>query len=177
MAMSPRRTRATRWTPAAIPVGVLLMALGAWAFVVPLVGPYFDYGFFTDSTWSFATRHWELLLLPGLAVFVGGVIMTMPSAGLGRLGGLLAFAGGAWLLVGPSLYPLWTSSDGIKVGTQHSELMTALLWIGYFYGTGALAMWLAGFGKGLLARRTPIQDDTVIEETPVEREDRVATPA
>ena len=59
----------------------------------------------------------------------------------------------------------------------HNQTMTALLWIGYFYGTGALTVWLAGFGKGLVSRRTIVEDDTVIEETPVERRDRVVTNA
>ena len=53
--MAMRSGRSTRWTPAAIPIGTLLMLLGAWAFFVPLVGPYFDFGFFTDSTWSFSS--------------------------------------------------------------------------------------------------------------------------
>lgn len=179
MAMRPeRRTRARRWTPAAIPVGLLLMILGAWAFFVPLVGPYFDFGFFTDRVWSFSARHWELLLLPGIAIFLGGLIMTMPRAGFGWLGGALAAAGGAWLLVGSSLYPLWTATNDIaRIDVDHSQLITSLAYIGYFYGTGALAVWLAGFGKGLVSRRTYVHDATVIEETPVERRDRVVTHA
>ncbi|HET7045592.1 MAG TPA: hypothetical protein VFI37_12140 [Gaiellaceae bacterium] len=156
-------------------MGILLMALGAWAFIVPLVGPYFNFGFFTDNTWSFSAQHWELLLLPGIAIFLGGLIMTMPSAGLGWLGGLLAAAGGAWLLVGPSLHPLWTSATHTTIAVPHGQTLDALLWIGYFYGTGALTTWLAGFGKGLLSRRTVVHDSTVIEETPVDRRDRVTT--
>jgi len=175
MATRPRRT--TRWTPAAIPVGVLLMILGAWAFFVPLVGQYFDFGFFTSSTWVFSAEHWELSLLPGIAIFAGGLLMTMPAMGLGWLGGLLAIAGGAWLLVGPSLFPLWTTTDSINVAVPHSELIDSLLKIGYFYGTGALVMYLAGFGQGLLSRRTVIEEEPVIEETPIERRERTVTHA
>ena len=175
MASRPRRT--TRWTPAAIPVGILLMALGAWAFLAPLVGPYFNYGFFTDHTWVFSARHWELSLLPGIAIFAGGLLLTVPAAGLGSLGSLLAFVGGAWLLVGPSLFPLWTSSNGVQVTVPHSQLLKSLLWIGYFYGTGGLTMYFSGFGNGLLARRTVVQDEPVIEETPVERRERTVTHA
>jgi hypothetical protein len=175
--MATRSGRTTRWTPAAIPVGIALMLLGAWAFLVPLVGPYFDFGFFTDSTWSLTTRHLELSLLAGAATFAGGLILTMPSRGLGTLATLLSFAGGAWLLVGPSLYPLWTSSTGVRVATQHSELMTSLLWLGYFYGTGGLILYLTGVAHGLFARRTVVEDMPVIEETPVERTERVVTHA
>ena len=163
MAMT-RPRRATRWTPAAIPVGMLLMLLGAWAFFAPLTGPYFDYGFFTGRTWVFSTTHWELLLLPGLAIFAGGLLMTMPASGIGSLGGLLALAGGAWLLVGPSLHPLWSTT--VNVVTPHSTGMRSLLWIGYFYGAGGVAVYLSAFAHGLLARRTVVEEMPVIEETP-----------
>jgi hypothetical protein len=169
------RSRTTRGARTAAPVGLLLMLLGAWAFVVPLVGPYFDFGFFTDRTWSFSTRHLELLLLPGALIFAGGLLVAMPSRGARGLGALLAFAGGAWLLVGPSLYPLWASEVR---PTQHDRQMTGLLWIGYFYGTGALTMFLAGVASGLPRRPVVADEMPVIEETPAERaapEDRVVT--
>jgi hypothetical protein len=155
---------------------MLLMLLGAWAFFAPLVGPYFSYGFFTDQVWSFSTRHWELLMLPGIAIFAGGLLLTMPSTGMGGLGTLLAFVGGAWLLVGPSLFPLWTASNGVRP-IPHSESMEALLWIGYFYGTGGLTMYLTGMANGLFARRRVVEEMPVIEETPVERTERTVTHA
>src|SRR6185437_7120941 len=72
--------RTTRWTPAAIPVGTMLMLLGAWAFMVPLVGPYFHFGFFTNSTWAFTNEYHLRLCLPaGAAIFAGDLILTMPS--------------------------------------------------------------------------------------------------
>lgn len=169
--MASRPARATRWTPAAIPVGMLLMLLGAWAFVAPLVGPYFDYGFFTSHTWAFGNGDsWKLLLLPGLAIAAGGLVLTMPSRGLGSLGAALAFAGGAWLLVGPSLYPALGMHAVRPI--QHSTWMTALLWVGMFYGVGGLALYLSGVAHGLLSRRTVVEDMPVIEETPVERTER-----
>jgi hypothetical protein len=175
--MAVRSARTNRGTPAVIPLGVLLMLLGAWTFVVPLVGPYFDFGFFTGSTWSFSARHWELLMLPGIAIFAGGLLLTMPSRAVGSLGALLALAGGAWLLVGPSLFPLWTASGGVETTTPHSELLKSLLWIGYFYGSGGLTVYLTGMAHGLLTRRRTVEEMPVIEETPVERSGRVVTHA
>lgn len=178
MAFRSRPGRTTRWTPAAIPVGTMLMLLGAWAFVVPLVGPYFHYGFFTNAKWSFTNEYnWRLCLLAGAAIFVGGLILTMPSRGLGWLGSLLAFAGGAWLLVGPSFWPVLYGGETVKVATSHSTMMTALLWVGYFYGTGGLALYFSGMANGLFARRRVIEDMPVIQETPVERTERVVTHA
>ena len=157
-------TRTAR-TRAAAPVGLMLMLLGAWAFVVPLVGPHFDFGFFTNRTWSFSMRHLELLLLPGAVIFAGGLLVATGSRGGRALGGLLAFAGGAWLVVGPSLYPLWASAVR---PLPHDQPIRSLLWIGYFYGTGALTLYLAGLAHGL---RSPVVADElpVIEETPAAR--------
>jgi hypothetical protein len=174
MAMSrPRRT--TRWTPAVVPVGILMMLLGAWAFFAPLVGPYFNYGFFTSTTWMFSARHWELLLGPGLAIFAGGLLLAMPARGLGWLGGLLGLVGSVWLLVGPSVYPLWTAGGHVHILTLHVQWMRTLLWIGYFYGAGAVGVYLSAVAHGLLGRRTVVEEEPVIHETPVDRRERVIT--
>jgi xanthosine utilization system XapX-like protein len=115
------------------------MLLGAWAFFAPLVGGYFDYGFASDSTWAFSTRQWELSLGAGLAIFAGGLLLAVPSRAPAWLGGLVAAIGGAWLLVGPSVYPLWAS----RIAPDGSNDMQTLKWIGYFYATGALTVYLA----------------------------------
>lgn len=168
-----RRRRSTRWTPAAIPIGLLLMLLGAWTFFVPLVGPYFGYGFFTNNTWTFSGIHWELMLGTGILMFVGGLLMTMPAAPLGSFGGLLTLVAGVWLLVGPSIYPLWGARVGIA--TPHGQTLRTLLWIGYFYGSGAIAVYLSALAHGMLSRRRIVEEQPVIEETPVERRDRIVT--
>jgi len=169
--MATRPARATRWTPAVIPVGMLLMLLGAWAFFAPLVGPYFHYGFFTSHTWAFGNGdNWKLLMLPGIAIAVGGLLLTMPSRGLGSLAALLSLAGGAWLLVGPTLYPALGMHAVHPL--PHSTWMTALLWIGCFYGVGGLTLYFTGHAHGLLARRPVVEEMPVIHETPVERTER-----
>jgi hypothetical protein len=168
--MDVDRTVQTRrtggWSAAIVPIGVALMLLGAWAFFAPLVGPYFDYGFDTDTAWLFSTQQWELSLGPGIAVFVGGLLMLVPAVGPAWLAGLLATVGGMWLLVGPSVYPLWASD----IAPDGSSDMQTLKWIGYFYGTGALIVYLAAYAHGLLTRRTYVEerapvvsDDTVTE--------------
>lgn len=138
------------WSAAIVPIGVALMLLGAWAFFAPLVGPYFDYGFDTETEWLFSAEQWQLSLAPGIAIFVGGLLMLVPGVGPAWLAGFLATAGGIWLLVGPSVYPLWES----EISPDGSSEMQTLKWIGYFYGTGALTVYLAGLAHGLLSRRT-----------------------
>lgn len=161
--MAFRRTGTTRaWTPKAIPFGLLIAALGAWVVVAALIGPVFNFGFFNDKSWDFSAKQWELQLIPGAVAFLGGLLLMTPSRGSGSFGALLAFAAGAWLVVSPILYPLWSSGD---VNTFGSEGMKALRWIGHFYGPGGLILYFAGYAHGLFSSRTVVQDTTVGEPT------------
>ena len=156
--MALRQTRA--WTPKAIPFGLLIALLGAWVVAAALVGPLFGFGFFNHHSWQFGARQWELQLIPGLVAFVGGLMLMTPSRGGGAFGALLAMAAGAWLVVGPVVYPLWSS------GTIHpygSEGMKALRWIGHFYGPGGLILYFAGYSHGLFSRRTVVQETALAE--------------
>jgi hypothetical protein len=165
--------RHTDWMRSAAPLGFLVALLGAWALFVPLVGPYFEFGFATDDTWVFSQTHWTLSLIPGLVAIAGGLLLMMPAR-KARLGALLALIGGVWLVVGPSLHPLWESEELAPL--EAAETREALLWIGYFYGTGALISFLAGVSMGLLQRFRRTEE--VVEEIPPapepveEREDR-----
>jgi hypothetical protein len=156
--MALRRSRA--WTPKAIPFGLLIALLGAWVIASALVGPLFDFGFFNDDSWDLSARQWELQLIPGAVAVVGGFLLMTPSSGLGSFGALLAFAAGAWLIVSPTLYPLWSSGE---VRTFGSEGMKALRWIGHFYGPGGLILYFAGYALGLFSSRTVVQDTQVAE--------------
>jgi hypothetical protein len=153
-----RRTRA--WTPKAIPFGLLIALLGAWVIAVALVGPYFNFGFYSDTAWKFSAKQWELQLIPGIAAILGGLMLMFPARGLGWLGGLLAMAAGGWLVVGPIVYPLWSSGTIQPYG---SEGMKTLRWIGHFYGPGGLILYFAGYAHGLFSRRTVVQETAVAE--------------
>lgn len=139
------------WTPAVIVPAVLLMVLGAWVFLAPLVGPYFSFGFDTPSKWQFTNDHWLLSLAPGIAIFVAGLFMTVKSRPLGWLAGLLAVAAGVWLVIGPTLHPTWSTHTFVTL--PGSDWKTAARWIADFYGAGALAIYLGAQAQGLLERR------------------------
>jgi len=151
------RTAPTSWTAAVILPAVLLMALGAWVALAPLAGPYVHFGFDTSAKWRFSQDHVTLSLIPGIAIFAGGLVMTRRSRAAGWLGGLVAVAGGAWLVIGPSLHPTWSSSGFAPL--PGSDLRTALRWIACFYGAGALAVYLGAQAQGLLERRPAVASD------------------
>jgi len=146
------------WTPVVIVPAVLLMLLGAWVFLAPLIGPYFSFGLDTSSKWRFTSDHWILSLLPGIALFGAGLLMTMPSRALGWLAGLVAVAAGVWLVIGPTLHPTWsTHTFALLPG---SDWKTAARLIADLYCPGALAIYLGAQAQGLLERRSAVQTVT-----------------
>ena len=78
------RERTTAWTPRAIPFGFLIALLGAWVIVAALIGPAFNFGFFSDASWNFSTKQWETQLIPGIVAVVGGLMLMTPARGAAR---------------------------------------------------------------------------------------------
>src|SRR5215467_9161091 len=91
--------------------GLLLVLLGAWGGLIPFIGPYFHYAYTPDTTWTYNTARLWLEILPGAAVFLGGVLLIITAnRTVGMFGALLASAAGAWFALGPVLSPLWNNN-------------------------------------------------------------------
>lgn len=131
-------------------LAMMLMALGVWVFLLPLAGPYFGFGFDTATRWRFSQLHWVTGLAAGVAIFLGGALVMSRRRLLQEIGGLAALAGGVWLVVAPSLHQVWspTALAPQPAGAWH----TAWLWIGHFYGPGALAIYLSARAQALSRR-------------------------
>jgi hypothetical protein len=142
-----------------VPFGALILLLGAWAFIVPLVGGYFHFGFSSNDTWQFSARQWELQLAPGIAAMVGGFMLMTPARGWAGIGALLAFLAGAWLIVGWAFYPVWAS--GVMAPVGH-PFMRGIRWLGHLLGPGGLILLFTGVSQGVFMRRT------IVEEAPPE---------
>jgi hypothetical protein len=111
---------------------------------------------------------------PGARLLAGRCHVTPPRLRLialrsgksqGRQGGLIsalaALAGGVWLVVAPSLHQVWSPSALAPqpAGAWH----TAWLWIGYFYGPDALAIYLSARAQAL-SRRGAAYDSPAAEQ-------------
>jgi hypothetical protein len=151
--------------------GTLLLLLGLWGGLIPFIGPYFHYAYTPDTTWTYNTARLWLEILPGAAVFLGGVLLII-SAGrhIALFGALLSAAAGAWFVVGTVLSPLWNHNVPLG-GTPVSStlLMRIMEQIGFFTGLGVVVVFIAAvtFGRilSLPAEVAPVPTETVPVET------------
>jgi len=131
--------------------GLLLILLGAWGALIPFIGPYLDYSYGTDQTWHWTTARFWLEVLPGGVTALGGLLLLISAHRVrGSLGGWLAALAGAWFVVGQTLAgPLHLGNIGQPLSQHDSGRAAAQL--GYFYGLGAVILFLAAFALGRLA--------------------------
>jgi hypothetical protein len=134
--------------------GFLLILLGIWGALIPFVGPYFDFAFTPDQEWTWTTARGWLEVLPGAVTAVGGLLLlTSRNRVTAMLGGWLAVAGGAWFVVGRALAgPLGIGAAGTPVAT--TETKRVWLELTYFYGLGALIVFLGALALGRLSIRS-----------------------
>lgn len=130
--------------------GFILFLLGLWGGLIPFVGPYFHYAYTPDIAWDYTTARLWLEILPGAAVFLGGILLIMAAGRHTALfGALLAAAGGAWFTLGPVLSPLW--NNGVPLGGSPASLTTTMRiaeQVGFFTGLGIVIVFVAAAAFG-----------------------------
>lgn len=129
--------------------GIVLAILGVWGALIPFVGPYFHYAYTPDTAWTYNSGRLWLEILPGAAVFLGGVLLIITAARhVALFGALLAAAGGAWFAIGSVVSPLWSSSvqPGTPVGA--TVLHRTVEQIGFFTGLGIVVVFMAAVAIG-----------------------------
>jgi hypothetical protein len=132
--------------------GFLLILLGIWGAVIPFVGPNFDFAFSPGDEWS-AARGW-LEVLPGAATALGGLMLLMSgNRATAMFGGWLTVIAGAWFVMGRAFAgPLGLGDVGTPVAT--SDTKSVWLELTYFYGLGALIVFLGALALGRLSVRS-----------------------
>jgi hypothetical protein len=166
--------------------GLLIVVLGAFAALIPFVGPYFDFQIGTQDTWDWSLDRFWLSVLPGAVAALGGLIlMGSFRRASASLGGLLALAGGLWLIAGPTVSMAWNGGD-VAAGAAFGDTGTRVLeWLGFFYGVGGLITLLAAYELGFMAAlpihgeavtsREAAAADTEAERAPAERAGAIPT--
>src|ERR1035437_10322582 len=125
--------------------GVLLILLGAWGALIPLVGPYFHYAYTPDTAWSFTSGRIWLEIAPGAAAFIGGLIVVVSGLRpVALFGAWLAALAGAWFVAGTTLSALWTTGGVSAIGSPVGGTVTRTAeQIGFFTGMGVVIAFLA----------------------------------
>lgn len=134
--------------------GFLVILLGLWGALVPFVGPMFDFAYNPDqgSAWS-ATRGW-LEVLPGVVAVIGGfLLLRSRNRATAMLGGWLSVVAGAWFVIGRVMATTLTIGE---IGRPVAENDTKAAWLEltYFYGIGALIVFLGAMALGRLSVRS-----------------------
>jgi hypothetical protein len=131
--------------------GFLLALLGIWGAIIPFIGPYFHYAFTPDASWTYTTARLWLEILPGAAVFLGGVLLIIATGRhIALFGALLAALAGGWFALGTVLSPLW-STGGVTLGgtpVASTTLMRIMEQVGFFTGLGAVVIFVAAAAFG-----------------------------
>lgn len=151
--------------------GFVLALLGIWGALIPFIGPYFHYAYTPDVAWTYNTARLWLEILPGAAVFLGGILLIIAAGRhIALFGALLAAAAGAWFTLGTVLSPLW--NNNVPLGGSPASLtvvMRTAEQIGFFTGLGVVVVFIAAaaFGRilSLPAEVTAVPAETVPAET------------
>jgi hypothetical protein len=130
--------------------GFLLVLLGLWGALIPFVGPYFHYAYTPDTTWTYTTARLWLEVLPGAAVFLGGVVLIIATGRhIALFGAILAAAAGAWFALGTVLSPLWNNHVTMGGSPASSTVsMRILEQLGFFSALGLVIVFIAGAACG-----------------------------
>ncbi len=155
--------------------GFLLVLLGLWGALIPFVGPYFNYAYTPDVSWHYDTARLWLEVLPGAAVFLGGLLLIIATGRhVALFGALLAAAAGAWFVLGVTLSPLWNNNvpmGGVPAGSR--VFIRVMEQIGFFSALGVLIVFIAGAALGRIlsvpSGIRPVQEVAPATTEPVPR--------
>ena len=161
--------------------GLLLVLLGLWGALIPLVGPYFHYAYTPDSAWTLTAGRIWLEIVPGAATFLGGIILlASASRPVAMFGAELAAAAGAWFALGMVIIPLWPAASTLDPGSPAgtTTILRQLEHLGFYTGLGVVIVFVAALALGRLTvvgvrdvrladRGEPVRGEPVAEEEPV----------
>ena len=133
--------------------GLLLVVLGAWAALVPFIGPYFDFAYTPapNLAWMWTAERGYMEVAPGVATVVGGLILLFSTSRVMAIfGAWLGVAGGAWLILGPPLAGYLSVDLGQPDPASDLRVRT-LESLFFFYAIGAAILFVASFALGRMS--------------------------
>jgi hypothetical protein len=125
--------------------GLIILIAGLWGGLVPFVGPYFHFALGPNHSWTWTSGRFYLSVLPAIAAVAGGLMLLASGPRFsGRIGALLALAGGVWFAIGPDVSLLWHAGGAQGVGHGH-KVTRMLELLTYHTGLGVLIATFAAY--------------------------------
>jgi hypothetical protein len=138
-------------------VGLVALAISAWAGIVPYVGSTFGFSADGYGSWHWNLAHAVLALIPGaIGCLFALSLMGRTAAGatLRRIGltggGLFAIASGAWFIIGPLAWPVLV--NGGRYFISAPPMRELEFQVGYALGPGLILGACGAFAIGWAAR-------------------------
>jgi hypothetical protein len=132
--------------------GLLLILLGIWGGIVPLVGPYVHYAYTPDKVWTVTSGRAWLEFAPAAAAFLGGILLLVSRLRpLALMGATLAALSGAWFVVGSTVARFWTQTPPAQGTPVGSAIARTAEQIGFFTGLGAVIICVAAIAIGRMS--------------------------
>ncbi len=156
--------------------GLLLVLLGLWGGLIPLVGPYVNYAYSPDKAWTVNSGRIWLEILPAVATIVGGLLVLISRLRpVAVSGASLAVVSGAWFALGGVLEPLWSSNvtAGNPLGGHVARVLEQ---IGFFTGLGLVIICIASVALGRLTV-VSVRDTAIVRDIQAASETEPEGPA
>jgi hypothetical protein len=132
--------------------GLLLILLGIWGGLVPMVGPYLHYAYTPDRVWTVTSGRAWLEFAPAAAAVVGGLLLLVSRLRpMALSGGMLAVLSGAWFVVGGTVARFWTQAPPTPGTPVGGAIARTAEQIGFFTGLGAVIICVAAMAIGRLS--------------------------
>jgi hypothetical protein len=133
--------------------GLLLVLLGLWGALIPLVGPYFHFAYTPDAAWRLTSGRVWLEIVPGAVTLLGGIILLLSaSRPMAMVGAEIAAAAGAWFALGTVIVPLWPAASTLNPGSPvgATVVIRQLEHLAFFTGLGVAIVFVAALALGRL---------------------------
>lgn len=132
--------------------GALLVLLGLWGGLAPLIGPLIHFAYTPNRAWSVTSGRIWLEFIPAAIVIVGALMMLAsrfrPWA---MLGASMAVAGGGWFALGSVVARLWMHTPPAQGTPVGGPVIQALEQLAFFTGLGAVIICIASMALGRLS--------------------------
>lgn len=145
--------------------GALLVLLGLWGGLAPLIGPLLHFAYTPDRAWAITSGRVWLEFIPAAAVVVGGLMLVAsrlrPWA---MLGATLAVIGGGWFALGSVVVRLWMRTPPAQGTPVGGPVISALEELAFFAGLGAVIICIAAVALGSLSVHS-VRDASLADRT------------